>query len=353
MRHNLCPGNVITFHGFPKLFDHFKNVGWDCLISFNDKSVYPSLIAEFYSHVEFSTDSSGLLKSITTCLQGQTYIIDEMFIVNALKLSSYTLDLPRVNSYLHPSGISVEECMLFKFNLSVVSDQMVPPVLFDFPCKIGLEFLTPECQFLGKILRQNFMHVRDDRKMLPFDLEIIKSLLNECMPYNLAYFLLTSFELCFQQNFLGFGLLLTKIFTFLDLPLNTHHSQHVPTSNIIAHLNLPPQPLIIFKPLDNEQLETTINLTSKLDSLNSMNQLLLHNQTLLLEKLEDTLLTLHTVKTIVCLLLEHNNMMLNPFNTGPDFTVPVPPPANTDENVPDLSHFSPLDLEDIQLYDAV
>lgn len=278
-----------------------------------------------------------------------------MFIVNALNISSSTLELPRVNSYLHRSGISVEECMLFKFNLFVVSDQLVPAVLFDFPCKVGLEFLTPECQFLGKILRQNFVPVRDDSKMLPFDFEIIKGLLNECMPYILAYFLLSSFEFCFQQNCLGFGLLLTKIFNYLDLPLTTHQSQHVPTSNIIAHLNLPPQPLMVFKPLDNEHLETTINMTSKLASINSMNQLILQNQTLLLEKLEDTQLTLHTIKSVVCLLLEHNNMLLNPFNanTTPDLTMSIPPSANAEAHIPDMSHFSPLNLEDIQMYDHV
>lgn len=130
MRHNLCPGNVVTFQSFPNLFDKLKNVGWDCLVSFYDKSIYPNLIAEFYSHMEFSNDSSGFLKTITTCIQGQTYIIDELFLVNALQLSPSTIELPRINSYLHPSGISVEECIPFKFNLSVVTDEMVPAILF-------------------------------------------------------------------------------------------------------------------------------------------------------------------------------------------------------------------------------
>lgn len=245
--------------------------------------------------MEFSHDSSGLLKTITTCIQGQTYIIDELFLIHAIQLHPSTLELPRINSYLHPSGISVEECMLFKFNLSVVTEQMVPSHLFDYPCKVGLEFLTAECQFLGKILRNNFMHVRDDRKMLPFDLEIIKSLLNECIPYNLAYFLLSSFEYCFQNNCLSFGLLLTHIFHYLNIPLSNHQSQLVPTSNIVSHLNLTPQPLIIFKPLDHENLETNINMATKIDSLNSMNQLLLQIQSLMLEKLEDVQFSLHTI----------------------------------------------------------
>lgn len=29
VRHNLCPENVITFHRFPKLFEIFKNIGWN------------------------------------------------------------------------------------------------------------------------------------------------------------------------------------------------------------------------------------------------------------------------------------------------------------------------------------
>lgn len=144
MRHNMFPGNVITFNSFPNLFEKIKNVGWDCLVTFYDKSIYPGLISEFYTHMELSKDSSGLLKSITTCIQGHTYIIDELFLVNALQLHPFTLELPRINSYLNPSGIFVEEYMLLKHNLSIVTIQMVPTLLFDFSCKVGLEFLTVE-----------------------------------------------------------------------------------------------------------------------------------------------------------------------------------------------------------------
>lgn len=93
-------------------------------------------------------------------------------------------------------------------------------------------------------------------------------------------------------------------------------------------------------------------MASKIDSLNSMNQLLLHNQTLLLEKLEDVQSTLQVVKAMVYYLMEPNHLVMGsyPFAaTGNDVpTDYVPPfPEAADVPIPEVSHFSPINLEDI------
>lgn len=167
MKHNLQSGLGITFNSFPYLLEFIRNIGWECLVIFHDRHIYPGLIAEFYSYMISNKDDTGLLVSITTCIQGVKYTIDEQLIIDALQLRKSMLDLPKINGYLYLIGYSATGCMSFKQNLAITTDQIIPANLFDFPVKIGLEFLTAQCQFLGKILRQNFMPAREDRTLFP------------------------------------------------------------------------------------------------------------------------------------------------------------------------------------------
>lgn len=71
MRHYLLPGLGITFNNFPNLLEKIRNIWWDCLIVFSDRHIYHGLIAEFYSPMALNRDKTGLLVSISTCIQGQ------------------------------------------------------------------------------------------------------------------------------------------------------------------------------------------------------------------------------------------------------------------------------------------
>lgn len=258
----------------------------------------------------FNGDSTGLLTSISNCIQGQDYIIDEQLLDHALHLSPSMLELPIINEYLHPLGTSVSDCLCFKQNLSIATDQLIPAIMFDFPVKIGLEFLTVECQFLGKILRQNFMPIREDRNMHPFDLEIIKCVLHECMPYNFAYFLLTSFKYCFHNNFLGYDLLLTHIFKYLEINVINHQFQLIQNSNVVSYLNLPSRPLIVFKASDHKLIESSLNMASQMDALNSMNQIMLHNQSNIMLQIKDMQQSLHHLKDMLHFLMENQKLSM-------------------------------------------
>lgn len=61
---------VITFNSFPHLLEKIRKIGWECLVVFHDRHLYPGLIVEFYSHMNFNKDDTGMLISITTCIQG-------------------------------------------------------------------------------------------------------------------------------------------------------------------------------------------------------------------------------------------------------------------------------------------
>lgn len=100
MKHNLLSGLGIPFNSFPYLLEKIQNIGWECLVVFNNRHIYPKLIAEFYSHMIFNKDETGLLISITNCIQDIEYTIDEQLIINALHLRNSMIDLPRINGYI-------------------------------------------------------------------------------------------------------------------------------------------------------------------------------------------------------------------------------------------------------------
>lgn len=87
MRHSVTPVVGKSFNSFPDLLEKITNIGWDCLvITFTDRQIYPSLITEFYCHMIFHKDLTGLLTGITTCIQGEKYDIIEQLILHALHL---------------------------------------------------------------------------------------------------------------------------------------------------------------------------------------------------------------------------------------------------------------------------
>lgn len=149
--------------------------------------------------------------------------------------------------------------------------------MFDYPVNVGSEFLTASYQFLGKIIRHNFMSVREDRTLCPFDLELIRCILYEFMPYNLPYFLLTSFEHHYNHKCMGYGLILSHLFKYLGINLTCHKSQSIPNNNIVSHLNLPPKPLVTFKGSNHDHIESHINMFSQVETVSNMNQLMLQN----------------------------------------------------------------------------
>lgn len=97
--------------------------------------------------------------------------------VDALNLDLLTLSLSKINNYIDTQDDSSMNYLEIKQNLSFASDQIVLTDLFDVLVNIGMEYLTAKSQFLGKILRQNIMYVRFQRKLEPFDLYLIKSIM--------------------------------------------------------------------------------------------------------------------------------------------------------------------------------
>lgn len=98
IRHSLTPGTITSFNSFPHIFEIIKNVGWECLITFTDKQIYPVLIVEFYSHTTFIRDSTGTLTGISTILEGQSCVIDEL-LLHALHVGNNMLELSKTNAY--------------------------------------------------------------------------------------------------------------------------------------------------------------------------------------------------------------------------------------------------------------
>lgn len=222
--------------------------------------------------------------------------------------------------------------------------------MFDFPINVSLKFLTADSQFLGNILRQNFMPVRENRTMHPFDLEIIKCVLNECMPYNLAYFLLSSFEHCFNNNCLGYGLLLTKIFQYLEIDFSQQQFQLIPNTNIVSRLNLPPRPLILFKASNPEIIESNLNMSSQFDAINSMNQLMLFNQNNIMVQMEGMQQSVHHIQDMMYFLMENMKLSIPPYHFTASTSTAKVEPSNLfplDDALPNLGlHFSPLNEAD-------
>lgn len=121
------------------------------------------------------------------------------------------------------------------------------------------------------------MPVRIDKRFCSFDLDIMKGILNEPLNINLPNFLLTSFEHYFLNNCLGYGLLLSKLFKYLEMDLVSPQSQVLKTSNLVSHLVIPPKPLYLFQENESDSNGHS-NMESQIVILSSMQQILFENQ---------------------------------------------------------------------------
>lgn len=57
----------LSFYNFPHVIDHIETIGWECLVSFKDKFIYPGLIVKFYSNMIVNRDMFGTVTSIIVC----------------------------------------------------------------------------------------------------------------------------------------------------------------------------------------------------------------------------------------------------------------------------------------------
>lgn len=158
------------------------------------------------------------------------------------------------------------------------------------------------------------MPVRENKLLHPFDLELMKCILPQNMPYNIPNFLLISFQHCYHNNCLGYGLVLTSIFQHLGINVLNHQTQYVKSSNIVSHLNLPPRPLIIFELETTGSPESHLNLLSHIDAPNTLTQLSLQNQSNLLSQIESLQLSVHHLRDMLYMLMELQKISVPPYH---------------------------------------
>lgn len=120
MKYNFMTGATITFLSHPDLLVNLKKIGWDCLVSFSSRCVYPELVSEFYADMEFIKDVVGTLHSMATYVQGRKIVLDQTILLEAFGLDPCMLNLPKINHYVFPLDDSVINCLDFKYNLSTV-----------------------------------------------------------------------------------------------------------------------------------------------------------------------------------------------------------------------------------------
>lgn len=312
-------------------------------------------MAEFYAHMEFSKDALGTLHSITTMVQGQEITLDQQFLVDALNLDPLTLNLPKINRYIDVLGDSFENCVEFRQNLAFASDQIVPIDLFDVPAKVGIQYLAGKNQFLGRLLRYNIMPARVQRKLVPYDLYLIKSIMTKSLNINLPHFLLTIFKHCYLKICMGFGLLLSVIFKFLNLNLTSAGHQLIKTKNFLSHIVIPTRPLFLY----DENESDTINIDYQMHILSDMQNFIIANISVLSSQMGSLSSMVHSLQRTIDNLLEQHAMpfygasvgsvQYDPMAFSPIPMMPreeaKPPPAPAKfQNFPILSPLPPLDF---------
>lgn len=103
------------------------------------------------------------------------------------------------------------------------------PIVFGTHAVI-LELFNATSQFLARIIKTNIMPHRREKLIEPSDLYLMHSLLTGNVTFGLPYFLLTSLHACFEKDFVGYGLLLSKVFKHLRIKLFTETPQLVQPS---------------------------------------------------------------------------------------------------------------------------
>lgn len=156
-------------------------------------------------------DSSGKLLSLDTVVQQKNYKIDEALLIRALKLNPGMLGLDLTNCYLHPREESATALLAFQLHLSTACDSVIPPNLFSAPQKLAPIYFTAKAQFLSPIIKTNIMPHRREQLIEPCDPELMHYLLTGNISFGLPHFLLTSMLACYENDFIGYGLLLNKV----------------------------------------------------------------------------------------------------------------------------------------------
>lgn len=142
---------------------------------------------------------------------------------------------------MEPKDESTASLLTFQLHLSTVCDSVIPPNLFTAPQKISPIYFTATSQFLARIIKTNIMPHMREKLIEPSDLHLMHSLLTGNVTFGLPYFLLPSLHACFENDFVGYGLLLSKVFKHLCIKLFTETPQLVqPTltgGRLFGHLD--------------------------------------------------------------------------------------------------------------------
>lgn len=100
LRYHLAAGLAVTLSDYLDIYECAQNVGWECLIEFPNRIIYPQLVAKFYSNMEFKKDFFGNLLGITTFVQDKEIFIVEKLLVSVFKFEPSMLNLPKCNGYM-------------------------------------------------------------------------------------------------------------------------------------------------------------------------------------------------------------------------------------------------------------
>lgn len=334
----IVSGLCVIFDEFPILLEHIKNAGWECLFVFDHEVIFPQLLFEFYSHLEFLRNDEGLLLGIRTFVQGEEIYLDEELLVEILGLGEDALTKTRFNGYLTPFTTNDSDCYIFKESLSFVSKQPVPVPLLDKPTYIGIEFLTPEYQFLGHLLRKNVMPFRFNKLMYPYDLLLMTNIMIGYMDINLPHFILSSIEYCHSNNCIGFGLLLTRVFKFLHFDSEKIFAQKIYKYSLQNELIPFPKSLFTFQSSELVDVPISLPIDHQLKNLMDMQQALAIQQDQCNKNVEELKLKVEgnseKLQEILDLLKAQNNNNI-PFLDIPFPSSPTIPPLSS-IHIPDL-----------------
>lgn len=169
--------------------------------------------------------------------------IDESLLVRSLRLNPGMLGLEKENCYLKSYNKSTDSALNFRMHLSTACVTFLPPTKLSVPQSISPIYFSAKAQFLNRIMKANIMPHRFETLTEPHDLKIIYGLMTGNITFGLPYFLLTSIHSCFEKEFIGYGLLLNEVFSYLNIKLTNDKSQIVKGSITSARLFLPPQSL--------------------------------------------------------------------------------------------------------------
>lgn len=277
---------------YPEISEKFAKLGWGCLVDFQHNLAYKELMVEFYSHMEFFRLNSGELLGFKTFVKGKEIIVTEEFLCKLLDISTDWIEYPKRNGFLESVQDTEENCLEFKSNLAMLSGQFVPDQWFDAPIDVPFCHLLPKFQFLTKIIKKNLTPFTNAHKTVNFfDLKFMREFMDEKVEVNLPYVLLTSIEQCHLKGVLGFGLVLTKIFKFLEFALDESKGKMIAMNTLYKQIIKPPKSLLVFGIEVNKEFLSEC-IIGQLRILHETQLLSLENQHIIIEQNKATHLKL-------------------------------------------------------------